>query len=333
MGRYWDAFPEALRERYGRDFKSGFDRIKNLYRDVGFGKVAGTGKDPLTVDHVMAIFEEDLPFVEDWTKPELKCLAERMESKGAAKLIVALGRIQLPMTADDRRHHLDLLRKIIYCFRELTPTALVLQHVYPERFAMCSHHLASQLYIAAPTVPEFYAKYCEELRAWSERQWPTSRKLTVVEAEYALWTWYRLAYHGRDGAQRRKIQREFSKDRWVQERRAKQIADSLGSVGKLDLARSFLDTDPTVAAIIAWRELETKVREMTGCYEIIGMPKLIDKLRIDDRAKSDLKGLWFWRGAEGEAGRNPTMHEGAELLDEGEAKRVLDGVVKFINLS
>ena len=37
LGKYWDAFPEALRERYGKDFKAEFDGIKNLYKPVGSG--------------------------------------------------------------------------------------------------------------------------------------------------------------------------------------------------------------------------------------------------------------------------------------------------------
>ena len=313
LGKYWDLFPDALQERYGERFQAGFDRIEDRYQAVR------SGDRSLTVDDVIAIFDPDLPFVLDWTKPDRKDLADRMESQRAARLIADLrGR------SDD----LPLLGKIIYCFRELSLTALVLQHVYPNRFAMCSHHLASQLYITAPTVPEFYLRYCKELREWSERTWPTPRKLNVVKAEFALWTWYRLACRGKGDKNRRQHKREFLRDHWVQKQRSKQIAGSLGSIDRLDLARAFLDTDPTAAAIIAWRELETEVRRVTDCQEEIGVPTLIDGLQLDGRAKDDLKGLWAgWRGF----GRNPVMHRGTEVSDKREAELVLNGVVEFIS--
>jgi hypothetical protein len=252
--------------------------------------------------------------------PDRDNLAARMESKNAAKLVADLR---------DRNDNLDLLGEVIYCFRELSLAAFVLQHVYPKRFAMCSHHLASQLWITATTVPEFYFKYCNELKEWSKHEWPTPRRLTVVEAEFALWTWYRCAY-GKSSKQRGIHQTAFRQDHWIQERRPKQIADSLGLIDRLDLARSFLDTDPTAAAIIAWREFETKVREVTGCYEKVSMFSLIDRLQHDEvpqhRTKDFLKDLWSWRGP----GRNPIMHQGAKISDKKEAKRVLNGVVEFI---
>ena len=290
--------------------------------------VGASAECPLTVNHVIAIFEEDLPFVEDWTKPDRKCLSERMEAKGAAKLIMELGRIQPPFTENERKHYVDVLGKTIYCFRELTLTALVLQHVYPERFAMCSHHLASQLYITAPTVPEFYARYCEELKDWSEHEWPTPHKLTVVETEYALWTWYRSAYHGKNSDQRRKIQREFSKDRWVQKRRAKQIANSLDWEKTLDLARSYLDNAPTVAAIIAWREFEVGLRRILGDYET-PISRLFGEVKQEflprGYPKDAFDRLWNRTGF----GRNWVMHRGAEISQEDAAK-VLDLVDEFM---
>jgi hypothetical protein len=316
LGKYWDAFPEALRERYGADFNSGFAGIKHRYKAVG------SGKRPLTVDDVMAIFEPDLPFVCDWTKPEVRDLAARMEAASAAKLIADLR---------DRNYDLDLLGKIIHCFRELTLTALVLQHVYPGRFAMCSHHLASQLYIAAPTVPKFYVKYCQELKTWSEHRWPTARKLTVLEAEYALWTWYRLAFHGKDASQRRRLQREFSKDYWIQQQRAQLIADSFKDLDKLDLARSYLEAEPTVAAIIAWRELTVTVHAILDAlgrqtsvddtiWDRIGM--LPDDALPAGQTRRGLLDLW--------QKRNYVMKDGDEIAPDNAAK-ILAGVAKFID--
>jgi hypothetical protein len=316
LGKYSNAFPEALLVRYGRDFKRAFDMIEDRYEAVR------SGRRPLTVEDVLAIFEPDLPFVEDWTMPDRNDLAERMEAKGAQKLIADLRH---------RNYDLDLLQQIIYCFRELSLTALVLQHVYPERFALCSHHLASQLYVAAPSVPKFYVKYCEELREWSKHSWRTPiERSSVAKAEFALWTWYRLAYHGK-ASDRRKLQREFSKDSWVQERRAKQIASALGQIDEVVLARSFVGSNAVAAASIGWRALGIKVRQILDSRGVsITREDTIwdrfEKLSGEDLpegwTKSDLKKLW-WK-------RNPVMKEGAVISSE-DAARLLDRVEQFID--
>ena len=191
LGKYWGAFDKALHERYNnaRDFPDGFKRIKDEFNAVG------SGDRLLTVADVMSIFKNDLPFVEDWTKPDEKNIAERMQSKGdfkgAGQLIKDMGDKWKTAADEDSagRYDLNLLSKLIDCFRELSLTALVLQHVYPERFAMCNYNLASLLYISAPTVPKFYIKYCEELKLWSQHRWHTLHELTVEKAEYAFWTW------------------------------------------------------------------------------------------------------------------------------------------------
>jgi hypothetical protein len=240
----------------------------------------------------------------------------------------------------------ELITEIWRCFRDLSLTALVLHHVYPDRFAMCSHHLASLLHISAPKVPEFYIKYCEELRGWSEREWPQGplvagtarhrRKLTVVDAEFALWTWYRLAYVDGAKQEQRKHRTNFYRDPWVQERRAQRISESLGPIGKLDLARSYVYTQPTVAAMITWRELEIAMRkvfhdrgEKTTEKDTFGV--LIKRLPAGafsrNLTKHEVASLWHRR--------NPVMHQGEEIGEEEKisklyAERVLHGVVEFI---
>jgi hypothetical protein len=314
LGKYWDLFPEALQKRYGSRFEAGFERIREQYKAVR------SGERHLTAEDVISIFDSDLPFAQDWTKPDHKDLAARMESKSAAKLIADLR---------DRDYDLNLLGETIYCFRELSLAALVLQHVYPKRFAMCSHHLASQLCITAPTVPEFYLKYCKELKAWSEHPWPTPHRLTVVETEFALWTWYRRAY-GKSSKQRGTHQTEFRRDHWVQERRARQIADSLGLIDRLDLARSFLDTAPTVAAIIAWREFAVRVRDILEARgeRMTKSDTIWDRIAMllasnvpQGWTQERLTTLWW--------GRNKAMKDGEDIPGP-EATRILDGVEKFI---
>jgi hypothetical protein len=297
-----------------------------------------TGKRDLDVQDVMSIFETKLPFYQDWTKPDRDDLAQRMRKENLASQVRRLG---------GAGYKLELDQGIWRRFRELSLTALVLHHLDPERFAMCSRHLASLLYISAPKVPEFYVKYCEELKAWSEREWPqchsqalqrerSRSQLTVVDAEYALWAWYRLAYIDCTNAEQRQHRDNFYSDPWVQNRRAQRISESLGQVGRLGLARSYLRTDPTVAAMIAWRELETAMRKIAHdsgekTASKVDFKPLLDILPENalprNLSKSDLWDLW--------GRRNPVMHRGEEIAKEVavrkiEAARVLKWVVEFI---
>ena len=314
LAKYFALFDDALEERYKDKFRPGRARIEALYLEVRSGR-------DITVDDVLAIFENDLPYVQDWTRPDRKDLARRMEANDAGKLIKRLA---------DTDYDRKWIGGICYCFRELSLTALVLHHVYPQHFAMCSHHLASLLFVTAPTLPEFYVDYCKELRVWGQLVGPSRSKLTVVETEFALWTWYRLAYHSRTSDARRKHFRTFFKDPWVQERRARRIAYSLKDVEKLDLARSYLDTEPTVAAIIAWREFEAELRQLLGDFGNIDIKDLIyNKVKPEALPRGwtndDLMRLWSWTGP----GRNWVMHRGAEITSE-DAASVLDQVTAFI---
>lgn len=202
---YLGRFREILKLRYGDCFDEGFKAIEDRYKAIR------SGDRDLLSDDVLAIFDESLPYVQNWTKPDREDLEKRMSAANVANRIRDLR---------DRNYDAELIREIWVCFRELSLTALVLQHIFPKRFAMCSHHLASLLHIAAPTIPEFYLRYCNELKVWSEHDWPTRSKLSVVEAEFALWTWYRLAYFGRK-EERRAHYKNFFGDRWVQEKKVK----------------------------------------------------------------------------------------------------------------
>src|ERR1039458_8103530 len=152
---YPSLFLDALRSRYNnRDFTEGFARIKAHYIEIQNGR-------PLEITDVMELFKEDLPFHDAWTKPDPEDLGKRMHkgtvAKGLQKGIQVLAR-----NPDD----LDAIESIWRCFRELGLTSLVLHHIYPRQFAMCSHHLASRLHISEETVPRYYREYCNELRAW-----------------------------------------------------------------------------------------------------------------------------------------------------------------------
>ncbi len=316
LSYYWDRFDEVLGERHGGEtFKAGFTTIKEIYKDVR------AGKRRLTVDDVMAIFGDDLPFVLDWTKPDRQRLKERMEEHRVSDAVYRL------RDRKDDTGILDLVSQIRYGFGDLSLTALVLHHVYPGRFAMCSHHLASLLYIVnASTVPKFYLAYCEELQMWSHER--STRQLDVAETEFALWTWYRLTYYGKN-EERKKNRDNFFKDQWVQDRRASRIAYALQGLGRLDIARSYLHTDANVAAIIAWVEFESSVRKLLGAEKArdLGVIDLINKLPVQavPRTREELKRLCL----RNTRGRNEVIHQGLKLTRK-EAEELVNDVVEFL---
>jgi hypothetical protein len=331
LGEYWGRFDEALKGRYdGHTFKLGFERIENQYR--------GVRSDPYrpTVDDVMALFANDLPFVQDWTMPDRDDLERRMTANRVAESIHRIN--------DHKDDVEELIEKIRYGFRELSLTALVLQHVYPDRYAMCSHHLASLLYITnAGTVPKFYIQYCKELRLWRSEK-SNGKRLSVRQTQYALWTWYRLTHFGKR-EERTKNRDNFFEDPWVQKRRSIKIADSLGNRGRLDLARSYLETAPTVAAIIAWREFEVKIREVharnnrpvtlkdTVWYLIDHLPQ-----RALCGNAQELNQLWVRRNAVMHDGESLTAKHPFEKMTASEraseiskARSILNAICRFIN--
>jgi len=305
LAEYFELFPEALEEKYNNRFAAGFAAIEDRFKEVRSGRL-------LTAGDVMAIFDDSLPFVRDWTKPDRRQLDERM-AKGASQLIGDL----------NGRHDLDLITRILRCFRELSLTSLVLQHVYPEKFSMCSHHIASLLYIvghrSAGTVPEYYLEFCQELEKWGRRF-----GLTVVQTEYALWTWYRLANFGRKET-RDEHNRRFDSDVWVRQQRAVRARESFAAEGKMGMARFCLDTDPALGAMIAWREFEIRVRGLP-CFRGNGrdsrtrMACLIASFPAGQ--KEDYAALWEMR--------NGVMKRDLEI-SEGEARKVVETVQEFLD--
>jgi hypothetical protein len=83
LGKYWDLFPQALELKYGTRFKEGFARIEMRFSAVQSGS-------PLGFQDVLSIFEPDLPFVVDWTKPDWNDLEPRMLKESAARSIATL---------------------------------------------------------------------------------------------------------------------------------------------------------------------------------------------------------------------------------------------------
>jgi hypothetical protein len=301
LADYHKLFPTILEGKYGNRFILGFQAIERRYREIR------SGDRLLTAEDVLAIFDRSLPFVDDWTKPDRAQLEDRMSGNTVALLTAKLR----------GRHSLEVLKAILDGFRELSLTSLVLHHVYPESFSICSHHIASLLFVvghhSAGTVAAYYLEYCSELERWAHKF-----NLTVAQAECALWTWYRLANYG-EPSERRKHRRLFEQDQWIAERRATRACESLAATDKLRFARFCLDSDPTLAAIIAWREFEIRLREVfVQGSDQLRTSELIN--RLPPLEKGECMALW--------KKRNLVMHRDVEAMRQ-EAEQVVRGVEGF----
>ena len=164
---------------------------------------------------------------------------------------------------------------------------------------------------------------------WSHER--STRQLDVAETEFALWTWYRLTYYGKN-EERKKNRDNFFKDQWVQDRRASRIAYALQGLGRLDIARSYLHTDANLAAIIAWVEFEGSVRNLLGAEKATNARNrrvidLIGDLPVTaiPQSREDLKHLWVRDGR----GRNEVIHGGLKLTRK-EAEELVNDVVEFL---
>src|SRR5580658_9400432 len=86
LGEYWNRFPDALRDKYKKGFAVdarsdvAFTQIERTFNEVRSGC-------PLTIDHVTAIFADDLPFADDWTTPDEGVLGRRMSDHNVAARI------------------------------------------------------------------------------------------------------------------------------------------------------------------------------------------------------------------------------------------------------
>ena len=121
LAEYYELFKGALRERYEDPFEAGFRVIETRFQEVRKGLPKGGA---LTAEDVLAIFDSSLPYICDWTKPDEERLEKKDEQvSDASKAIRDL----------NGRHDLNLIKPIIYCFRELSLAALVLHHVYPQK--------------------------------------------------------------------------------------------------------------------------------------------------------------------------------------------------------
>jgi hypothetical protein len=230
---YLEQFAAVCESKFGRRYDlSDLERRLAIHRD---------GKHLFTAKDVARVFNPDAtPFAKYWPRPHTKVLEE------------ALARERLKL-APLPPNPADLIGRLLAVFHNLGTVSLILQFVYPERFAIFSTPVIHLVQVTRPVLMEMYLAYCDELRVWSEHFHMPS----VAATSTALWTYAEITKQVTDDPHASAVRREFEEDIWVQRRRAAQvIRPFIRRYGRLQLAQILLEEDPGIAGKIAAEEYE-----------------------------------------------------------------------------
>lgn len=230
---YFNRFGAVCEGKFGRSYDlDDLERRLAVHRD---------GKHLFTAKDVARVFDADAtPFAKYWPRPHTKVLEEALASQ----------RLKLaPLPAKPA----ELVERLLKIFHNLGTVSLILQFVYPERFAIFSTPVIHILQVTRPVLIEMYLAYCEELRVWTDH----FRMSSVAASSTALWTYAEMTKQVSDDPQAAQARREFEEDIWIQRRRAAQvIRPFLRRYGRLQLAHILVEEDPAIAGKIAAEEYE-----------------------------------------------------------------------------
>ena len=150
----------------------------------------------------------------------------------------------------------ELIERLLKVFHNLGTVSLILQFVYPERFAIFSTPVIHLVQVTRPTLVEMYLAYCDELRIWADHFHMPS----VAATSTALWTYAEITKQPTDDRLAAEARREFEDDIWIQRRRAAQVIGPFlrcyGPLGRLQLAHILHEEDPAIAGKIVAEEYE-----------------------------------------------------------------------------
>ncbi len=233
LSSYLDKFAAVCEAKFGRSYDlSELEKRLSVHRD---------GKHLFTAKDVARVFDADAtPFANYWPRPHTKVLEEAL----------ARQRLRLaPLPAKP----VALIDRLLKVFHNLGIVSLILQFVYPERFAIFSTPVIHLVQVTRPALIDMYLAYCDELRVWADHFHMPS----VAATSTALWTYAEITKQATDDPHAGGARREFEEDIWIQRRRAAQvIRPFLRRYGRLQLAHILVEEDPGIAGKIAAEEYE-----------------------------------------------------------------------------
>lgn len=230
---YLEQFPAVCQSKFGRRY-----HLEALEKSLA---VVRDAKRPLTARDVAKIFNpEASPFAKYWPRPHTKVLEEALK-----KNRLKLG----PLPS----HPEDLLRRMLAVFQNMGTVSLILQFVYPERFAIFSTPIIHLVHVTRPGLLELYIAYCDELRVWTDH----FRMPSVAATSTALWTYFELTKETAEDPGAARAREEFDNDIWIQRRIVSHfLRPFLRRYGGLELAYILSQEDPRIAGKIAAGEYE-----------------------------------------------------------------------------
>ena len=305
---YLDQFEAVCESKFGRSY--------DLSEPQKLLAILRESKHILSVKDVARVFDPDLtPYANYWPRPQNKVLEEALSRQ----------RIKLaPMPANPT----ELIERLLKVFHNLGTVSLILQFVYPERFAIFSTPVIHLLQVTRPGLVDMYLAYCEELRVWADH----FRMPSVAATSTALWTYAEIAKEVDDPAVAN-ARREFEEDIWVQRRRAAQvIRPFLRRYGRLPLAHILVEEDAAIAGKIAAEEYERLLN--IASHRMYGRPlrrekgaagQLLADLAargvIDLAVVAELQLVWDLR--------NRVVHGDNQPVTPEEVERMIDDVERI----
>lgn len=281
-------------------------QLLGLYESLGNLKYGGTldfnqlekflepvrlGKEEFSCRHLQRLKEDNL-FPAWWKLPELQP-HELDALKWAFR--------------NPERQDLNLIQKLFDIFKNIEIISFLLRVICPQHYGIYSAPVENLLSIKAETPVKKYQIYLENLSELQE-EYKMERIADVDMALFALCCLLNEEYI-RQNPNFRQIYLEYlERPNPVKKISARNALKNIRqeNIYYLDLAESFLETDPEIAGILAGKELEVLINKLwDDCHDghkSYKPSKMQDKLEelalkrvLSDQLKEEIQGWWQTR--------------------------------------
>jgi len=318
------------------DSKFDLNKVGNYFKDVG-QKIFGTiiqiekleklfkpirkGKRKLSLEYIR-IIKEDSGFTNWWKMPEI--------SENEIDSIKDIFK-------DLRSKNSEAITKIYDVIKNIEISSFILRFVDPQNYAIFSPPVENLLNIIGTNPIEKYLNYLNNLEELSEI-YAFER---IADVDKALWTLANILNYSflRSDPLYEHIYYEYENtSNPIKRIMARNMFDQIKREKPLFKAELFLDYDYELAGIIAGRELEVFVKNLSRIHKIklfersvkkkhryFSIPELLEKLLvrklITKREKEELNKWWNLRCI--------IVHELELYINKNEVKRMIKGIMKI----
>jgi hypothetical protein len=274
------------------------------------------GKRGLAARDVQAIFDPQLtPFAKFWAPPNEKELDRALRGRN-----LKLG----PLQEENPYVLRSTVRDLMALLHSMGIASLVLRFVHPKVYGVFSTPVIDLLRIQRASTLDLYLDYCNELKDWQQNFHLNS----VADTEMALWAFAQSVRATQTAEEAKRSRKAFDEDTWVQRRRVKQaILPFLEHFGPLSLAMILVEAEPNLAAMIAGREFERRMKSAAQkfvpfidlkrdgwLYEVV--TELKNRKRLTAQDALELLGVWVKRNIAVHADRTMDDQEVQSMIEK-----------------